>query len=228
VLVVADGAISADQVRPLLPGTAGSCVLVTTRSRWRLDGAAVQELTGMRSADAVELLALTAGRDRVEADLPSAESIAASCGYLPLAIRIAGWQLAGGQLLTLSELADALADPDGRLAALTFADESVTARLLASAVHLDAEVRAALGTLASDSVDGANLPAATVSALLGSHARTMVAGLVDAGLLTEMPGDGGATVYQLHPLVRAFAAELTTGQRSWRARAAEVRQSAVS
>jgi DNA-binding SARP family transcriptional activator len=139
VLVVADGATSADQVRPLLPGTAGSCVLVTTRSRWRLDGAAVQELPAMRSADAVELLALTAGRDRIETDLPSAESIAASCGYLPLAIRIVGWQLAGDQLFALPELADALADPDGLPAALTFADESVTAGLLASAVHLDTE-----------------------------------------------------------------------------------------
>jgi DNA-binding SARP family transcriptional activator len=228
VLVVADGAASAEQVRPLLPGTAGSCVLVTTRGRLRLDGAAVQELTGMRSADAVELLALTAGRDRVDADLASAESIVASCGYLPLAIRIVGWQAAAGQLAALSELADALADPDGRLAVLTFADESVAARLQASAAHLDPAAHAALGTLASDSVDGAYLPAATVSALLGPHARGAVASLVDAGLLTDLVGDGGGTVYQLHPLVRAFAADFAGGPRSWRAPASQVEQSAVS
>jgi DNA-binding SARP family transcriptional activator len=129
VLVVADGATSADQVRPLRPGTAGSCVLVTTRRRLQLAGASVQELAAMPTADAVELLAVTAGRDRVEADPRSAESIVASCGCLPLAIRIAGWQLADNQLITLAELADALADPDRRLAVLSFGDESVTARL---------------------------------------------------------------------------------------------------
>jgi DNA-binding SARP family transcriptional activator len=228
VLVVADGATSADQVRPLLPGTAGTCVLVTTRGRLGLDGAAVQELTGMRTTDAVELLAVTAGRDRVDADLGSAESIVASCGYLPLAIRIAGWQLARGRLFTLAELAEELADPDRRLAVLTSADESVAARLRASAVHLDPPARAALSTLACDSVDGADLPAPTVSALLGPHARSSIAGLVDAGLLTEMRGEGGSTVYYLHPLVRAFAAELAGSELSWPAHAPEVRRSAVS
>ncbi|MGH3302158.1 MAG: BTAD domain-containing putative transcriptional regulator [Streptosporangiaceae bacterium] len=228
VLLVADGAMSADQVRPLLPGTAGSCVLVTTRGRLRLDGAAVQELTGMRSADAVKLLAVTAGHDRVEADLRSAESIVTSCGFLPLAIRIAGWQLAAGELVTLSELAGALADPDRRLAVLTFADESVTARLHASAVHLDPAARAALGTLASDSVDGANMPATILSALLGPHARSTAASLVDVGLLTETRGDAGSTIYHLHPLVRAFAAELAGAQARWQARGPRLRRSAVS
>jgi len=226
VLVVADGATSADQVRPLLPGTAGSCVLVTTRSRLRLAGAAVQELTGMRTTDAVELLPATAGRDRVDADVRSAELIVASCGYLPLAIRIAGWQLAAGRLFALAELAAELADPDRRLAVLTFADESVAARLHASAALLDPAARTALGTLASDSVDGAKLPFATVSALLGPHARSTAAGLVDAGLLAEIPADGSSTAYHLHPLVRAFAAEVMGGGRSWRAHGPRVRRSA--
>jgi DNA-binding SARP family transcriptional activator len=228
VLVVADGATSADQVRPLLPGTAGSCLLVTARGRLHLDGAAVQQLTGMPNTDAVELLAVTAGRDRIDADLRSAESIVASCGYLPLAIRIAGWQLACGRQRTLAGLAEELADPDRRLAVLTFADESVAARLHASAVHLDPPTRAALGTLASDSVDGANLPAATVSALLGPHAHSTIAGLVDAGLLAELRDDGGTTVYRLHPLIRAFAAEPADSQLSWRAHDPRVRRSAVS
>jgi DNA-binding SARP family transcriptional activator len=228
VLVVADGSTSADQVRPLLPGTAGSCVLVTTRARLRLDGAAVQELAGLGSADAVELLAATAGRDRVEADLKSAESIVAACGYLPLAIRIAGWQLASGHVVTLAGLADALADPDRRLAVLTFADESVAARLHASAIRLDAATIAALATLASDSAEESSLPAATVSALLGPRGHAAVATLADAGLLTATRGDGGSTIYQLHPLARAFAADLASRDPRWRDRGASVRRSAVS
>jgi DNA-binding SARP family transcriptional activator len=228
VLLVADGATSADQVRPLLPGTAGSCVLVTTRARLRLDGAAVQELAGLGSADAVELLAATAGRDRVEADLQSAESIAASCGYLPLAIRIAGWLVTTGHLVTLAELADALADPERRLAVLTFADESVAARLRASVVGLDAATIVALGTLASDSAEDSSLPAATVSALLGPSGQSAAAILVDAGLLAATRSDGGSTVYHLHPLVRAFAADLASREPSWRDRASRVSRSAVS
>ena len=228
VLVVADGATAADQVRPLLPGTAGSCVLVTTRARLRLDGAAVQELAGLGSADAVELLAATAGRDRVEADLQSAESIVAACGYLPLAIRIAGWQLASGHLVTLAELADALADPDRRLAVLTFADESVAARLYASAVRLDAATIAALGTLASDSAECPGVPAATVSALLGPRGQGAAATLVDAGLLAATRSDGGSTVYHLHPLVRAFAADLASRDPRWRDRDTPITRSAVS
>lgn len=228
VLLVADGATGADQVRPLLPGTAGSCVLVTTRARLRLDGATVQELAGLGSADAVELLAATAGRDRVEADLRSAESIVASCGYLPLAIRIAGWQVASGHLVTLAELAGALADPDRRLAVLTFADESVAARLHASVVGLDAATIAALGTLASDSAEDSSLPAATVSALLGPHGQSVAAILVDAGLLAATRSEGGSTVYHLHPLVRAFAADLASRDPGWRDRASRVSRSAVS
>jgi DNA-binding SARP family transcriptional activator len=228
VLLVADGATGADQVRPLLPGTAGSCVLVTTRARLRLDGATVQELAGLGSADAVELLAATAGRDRVEADLRSAESIVASCGYLPLAIRIAGWQVATGHLVALAELADALADPDRRLAVLTFADESVAARLHASVVSLDAATIAALGILASDSAEDSSLPAATVSALLGPRGQSAAAVLVDAGLLAATRSDGGSTVYHLHPLVRAFAADLASRDPRWRDRASRVSRSAVS
>jgi DNA-binding SARP family transcriptional activator len=228
VLVVADGVTAADQVRPLLPGTAGCCVLVTTRARLRLDGVAVQELAGLGSADAVELLAATAGRDRVEADLHSAESIVASCGYLPLAIRIAGWQLASGHLDSLAELADELADPGRRLAVLTFADESVAARLHASAVHLDASTVAALGTLASDSAQDSSLPAATVSALLGASGHAAAASLVDAGLLTETRNDGGSTVYHLHPLVRAFGADLASRNPRWQDRGSRVSRSAVS
>ncbi len=228
VLVVADGATSADQVRPLLPGTAGSCVLVTTRGRLRLDGVAVQELAGLGGADAVELLAATAGRDRVEADRRSAESIVASCGYLPLAIRIAGWQLASGHLVTLSELAAALADPDRRLAVLTFADESVAARLQASAVRLGAATIGALGTLASDSAEDSSLSAATVAALLGPHGSSTAASLVDAGLLSATRGGGGSTVYYLHPLVRAFAADLASCKPRCQETGSRVSRSAVS
>ncbi len=64
VLVLADGASSAAQVRPLLPGTAGSAVLVTSRARLPdLDGARFIELGGLHPTNSVLLLAGISGRD---------------------------------------------------------------------------------------------------------------------------------------------------------------------
>jgi hypothetical protein len=111
---------------------------------------------------------------------------------------------------------------------LTFADESVAARLHASAARLDAATIAALGTLASDSAEDSSLTAATVSALLGPHGQNAAATLVDAGLLTATRSDGGSRVYHLHPLVRAFAADLASHDARWRNHGSRVSRSAVS
>src|SRR6185437_7733028 len=69
VLILVDGASSAAQVRPLLPSTAGSAVIVTSRSRLAdIDGAKTIELSGMLPADAVTLLSKISGRDLAAAD----------------------------------------------------------------------------------------------------------------------------------------------------------------
>jgi len=63
VLLVLDDAAGHEQVRPLLPGTAGSLVLVTSRRRLAgLEDAEVISLETLPAGEAVELLARLSGR----------------------------------------------------------------------------------------------------------------------------------------------------------------------
>jgi hypothetical protein len=84
----------AAQVRPL-PASTGCAVLVTSRRVLSsLEGAAHLHLDVLSAADAVELLGRLAGDPRVAAEPTAAGEVAHWCGYLPLALRIAGARLA--------------------------------------------------------------------------------------------------------------------------------------
>ena len=91
-LIVLDNAGSADQVRPLLPGTAACAVLVTSRDALAglvaRDGAARLDLDVLPPADAVALLRALIGA-RVDAEPGAAAELAGQCCRLPLALRVA-------------------------------------------------------------------------------------------------------------------------------------------
>ena len=71
VLLVLDDAAGHEQVRPLLPGTAGSLVLVTSRRRLAaLEDAAVLSLDTLPPGEAADLLARLAGRPDLEPAMP--------------------------------------------------------------------------------------------------------------------------------------------------------------
>ncbi len=97
VLVLLDNAGSAEQVRPLLPGTAGCFVLVASRDR--LDGLVAREgahrlaLDVLPAAEARALLVRMLGADRVGAEASAVDDLARVCAYLPLALRIAAANL---------------------------------------------------------------------------------------------------------------------------------------
>jgi tetratricopeptide (TPR) repeat protein/transcriptional regulator with XRE-family HTH domain len=120
-LIVLDDAISADQVRPLLPGAPGCAMVVT--SRHYLADLIVREgvesivLDVLPSESSVALLGHVAGAARVEAEPAAAAAVAMACGHLPLALRLAGAVLAGAPDRSFAELVDELATGD-RLTAL--------------------------------------------------------------------------------------------------------------
>src|SRR5258708_7319397 len=91
VLVVLDDAADQAQVRPLLPGSAGCPVLVTSRSRLAaLPGSHGVSLGALPPDQATAMLAAIIGADRAAAEPEAAAEIARLCGHLPLALRIAG------------------------------------------------------------------------------------------------------------------------------------------
>lgn len=214
VLVLIDGATSAAQVRPLLPGTEGCAALVTSRMRLAdVDGAKVIELGGMLPVDTVSLLGKICGREMIGANAESALAIGAMCGYLPLAIRIAGARLADDPDLSVAGLAELLYDDRRRLNELSVGDQSVRARFAAAARGLSGTARAMLAMLAA--VGPRDAPGWLVASMLFEDpaANLVAPALANVGLLHRVhgvPTTGGSKgpAYRMHPLVRAYAAEL--------------------
>jgi DNA-binding SARP family transcriptional activator len=212
VLVLADGASSAAQVRPLLPGTAGSAVVVSSRARLPdLDGARFIELGGLEPADSVRLLSRIRGRGEAlaPAEAGAARSVASACGHLPLALRIAGARLADDPELTMVGLASLLADERRRLDELEIGEVSVHTRLVAAAKAVSGPARRALAILAA--ADQREISGSEIAALLDDPGTPDLAPeLANAGLLNRVSGNGQLSdrMYAMHPLVRAYAREL--------------------
>ncbi len=97
-LIVLDNARSSAQVRPLLPASSGCLVLITSRDRLTglvaHDGARRLTLDVLEADDSVALLTHLLGGERVRAEPAAAIALARTCAHLPLALRIAGVNLA--------------------------------------------------------------------------------------------------------------------------------------
>jgi len=127
-LLVLDDAANSEQVRPLLPGTAGSLVLVTSRRHLTaLEDAQAVSLTTLSASEAAELLIRLAGRPGLEPGDAAVAEITRLCGYLPLAIGMLARQLHHHPAWTAAELADELAAARDRLELMHAENLSVAA-----------------------------------------------------------------------------------------------------
>lgn len=208
ILVMADDADSADQVRPLLPGTAGCAVIVTSRSRLGgLAGAHLRHLDPLPHPDAVEMLARIVGSQRVADEADASDRLVSACGCLPLAVRIAGAKLATRPSWPVMTIADAVADQRRRLDELTLDDLAFRASVMPSYQTLDQRTRRAFRLLGllwpSDVAEW------VIASLLGEPtASDVVDLLVDKSLLMPVGTDAtGEPRYRLHDLLRDFAIE---------------------
>ena len=206
VLLVLDDAASHQQVRPLLPGTAGSLVLVTSRRRLTaLQDATVVSLDILPPAEAAALLARLATRPEVRANDPAVGELTRLCGYLPLAIGMLASQLRHHLAWTPAELAADVAVARDRLALMHAEDVSVDAAFGLSYTDLTApqqQLFRRLGLLPGPSIDA--YAAAALDSTTLDAARRGLEGLYDQHLLTE-PAPGR---YQLHDLLREHARAL--------------------
>jgi hypothetical protein len=117
VIVIDDAHLDAE-IKPLIPASPGSVVLVTSR-HWMgelaADGAEVITLEPLGLAAAVELLGSIIGRERVAREPAEAARLAELCGRLPVAIRPVASRIAAKRDRPLSRFVAALEDPNTRL-----------------------------------------------------------------------------------------------------------------
>ena len=205
VLVVADDAATAAQVRPLLPAPGGAAVIVTSRGLLTgLAGARLVSLSALPDGDALALLGLNAGLARIAAEPAAAEAIVAACAGLPLAVRLAGVTLAARPGLSMARLARELSS--GRLLDVLAAEDiSVRAAIGSSYRAVSSSARSALSTAAA-TIPG-DIDAAEFAMLAGGDGSA-IGQLVAVGLLASAHEPGAADErYAMHPLIRAFALE---------------------
>jgi len=204
ILVIADDAAHAAQVRPLIPAPAGAAVLVTSRSPLNgLVGARHVSVGELARDDALTLLTVAARPGRVAAEPAAAADVVTTCAGMPLAIRIAGTLLAARPGLSLTGLARE--HGSGRvLDVLAAEDNSVRAAIESSYRALAGAAQAVL-SLAGSQVAG-DIPAWALTALGGGDA-SVADKLVSVGLLRPAEVAVSGQRYNMHPLVRAYACE---------------------
>jgi tetratricopeptide (TPR) repeat protein/transcriptional regulator with XRE-family HTH domain len=206
ILLLLDDAAGHEQVRPLLPGTAGSLVLVTSRRRLTaLEDAAVISLDTLPPREAAVLLARLAVRAGIGPEDAAVAEITRRCGYLPLAIGMLASQLRHHPARTAAGLAADLAAAKDRLALMHTENLSVAAAFDLSYADLppgQQRLFRRLGLVPGASFDG--YAAAALDDTNLAIARRNLDELYDQHLITE-PAPGR---YQLHDLLREHARAL--------------------
>ncbi|TQM82543.1 DNA-binding SARP family transcriptional activator [Saccharothrix saharensis] len=209
VLLVLDDAARFDQVRHLLPGTATSAVLISSRHLLGgLPGVHSLRVPPLTASAGLALLSRVIGDGRVEAEAGAAASIAEACGGLPLALRIVGARLAARPSLPLAKLADRLADERRRLDELAAGDLEVRAGLELSYEALPPDAALAFRRLGL--IGASDVASWAVKALTGlADPEQPIERLVEANLLEEVGRDAtGEPRYRLHDILAVYAAEL--------------------
>jgi DNA-binding SARP family transcriptional activator/tetratricopeptide (TPR) repeat protein len=211
ILFVFDNASSTEQIDALLPG-AGCLALITSRNQLRglvaREAAVRISLSPLNANESVTLLAEIAGGARVSSESGAAGRLAELCDHTPLALRILAERIARQPGTRLAEFVEDLLDAHDRLDSFDAGDDSGTnLRTVLSWSYSALEPDTArtfrlVGGLHPGS--DISLPgAAAVAGISSAVAQTHLDRLAAVHLLEQRRHDR----YQLHDLVRAFAAE---------------------
>jgi tetratricopeptide (TPR) repeat protein/transcriptional regulator with XRE-family HTH domain len=205
-LLVLDDAVGSEQVQPLLPGTGGSLVLVTSRRHlFALEDATAISLDTLPPDQAAALLVRLAGRGGLSLGDPAVGEITRLCGFLPLAIGMVARQLHHHAAWTAAARAAELAAAVDRLELMITEHLSVAAAFDLSYADLTQDQQRLFRRLGMH--PGTDVDAYAAAALDGiglAAARRGLEALYDQYLLTE-PAAGR---YRLHDLIREHARAL--------------------
>ncbi len=205
-LLLLDDAADSEQVRPLLPGTPGSLVLVTSRRHLTaLEDTELVSLDTLQPGEAAELLIRLAVRAELEPNDTAVAEITRLCGCLPLAVGMLARQLHHHPSWTLADLAADLAAARDRLELMDAENLSVAAAFDLSYLELTPGQQRLFRRLGLH--PGTDIDAYAAAALddtdLGAARRGLEA-LYGRYLITE-PARGR---YRLHDLIREHARAL--------------------
>ncbi|MFI0479079.1 AfsR/SARP family transcriptional regulator [Actinomadura sp. 9N215] len=204
-IIVLDDATGHEQVRPLLPGSAGCLVIVTSRRRLTgLHDSFPLSLDVLPVRDAITLFTNVAGAGRSGADADLV-AVVGHCGRLPLAVSMAASRLRHRRAWGVEDLLARLAPGDRRLDELRVEGHEITMVFEVSYRGLPPPLRAAFRAFALH--PGPDLTAQAAAATLARpvrEAERVLEELLDRHLITEPVGGR----YRFHDLVHDYARRL--------------------
>lgn len=208
-LIVLDNARDEQQVRPLLPASAGSLVLVTSRNQITglaaAEGARLITLGTLTHAEAVRMLITRVGKRRAATDAAAVSEIATLCACLPLALSVASARINARLRFPLSALTAELRDTPQRLDALNANSPGASIQSVFSWSYEQLSPEAARMFRLLGLHPGPDISAAAAARLADTDeasARDHLSEL-DAGCLITEHAPGR---YAFHDLLRAYAA----------------------
>jgi DNA-binding SARP family transcriptional activator/tetratricopeptide (TPR) repeat protein len=227
ILIIADNAGSAEQVRPLLPGTPGAMVVVTSRDTLpglvAGEGARPLSVDVLSVAEGREFLARRIEHDRAATDPAAVDEIIARCARLPLALAILAARAATHPWLPLRRLADELQATRHSLDAFAGDDPATDVRAVFSWSYRILPPTAARLFRLVGLHPGPDFTAAAAASLADvpvASARGLLTKLTGAGLLNEHRSGR----YAFHDLLRGYAVEHAEAHDSRAARRAAINQ----
>jgi len=209
-LIVLDNARDEQQVRPLLPASPGSLVIITSRNPLAglaaADGARLLTLDVLTHAEAVQLLTARLGGHRAAEEPAVVGEIAILCACLPLALAVTAARAAARPGFPLAIPAAELRDAASRLDALDSGDPAASVRAVLSWSYRQLSTEAARLFRLLGLHPGPDITAPAAASLAGiaePEARALLRELTKASLIAEhLPSR-----YAFHDLLRAYAAE---------------------
>jgi tetratricopeptide (TPR) repeat protein len=201
-LLLLDDVADHDQVRPLLPGTAGCQVVVTSRHRLPgLDDAQPLPLGVLPAGQAVAMLLRLAHREA----LGHEQQLVRLCGHLPLAIGLAAGRLRSHPTWNVRYLTEQLVSTRNRLTEICADDRSVVSAFAASYRDLPPDVQCLFRRLSLHPGIDVDLHAA---AALGGGSVDATRRRLETLFLNHLIEESAPGRFRLHDLIRHFAETL--------------------
>lgn len=201
-LLLLDDVADHEQVRALLPGTAGCQVVLTSRHRLAgLEDARLLPLGVLPAAQAVDMFLRLAGR-AAAGDEPELVRL---CGHLPLAIALAAGRLRSHPTWDVRYLTEQLVSTRDRLSEIRADDRSVVTAFAASYRDLPADAQCLFRRLSMHPGIDFDLDA---TAAMGRGSVEATRAHLETLYLNHLVEESAPGRFRLHDLIRHFAGTL--------------------